>query len=466
MNTARAAIRYARANEPRFVDRLRRFVRFASVSAQPARAGDVRACARWLAGELRAIGMPRVALVVCGGHPIVCAATSARLRAPILLVYGHYDVQPADPIDDWRVPPFAGTRRGELLFGRGASDDKGQLLAHVNALESYLTTFGSPPLDIVCLFEGEEEIGSPSLATFAAAHPYVFHVDAAVVSDTTMLAADRPALTYGLRGEVALEMDAHGPARELHSGKFGGAVSNPLQTLCAILASLHDRDGRVSVAGFYDRVDPPGSDPAGPSDREFLHAAGSQPSGEREYSLHERATARPALTITAVHGGYSGKGAKAVIPAQAVAKLDTRLVPRQEPDAIASLIGRHVAARTPEGLVIDVRTLAAARPVRCDPAHPSMWAAQAAYERGFGVQPALIRSGGTIPIAALLQERLQIPTVLMGFGLPTDRIHAPNEHVHLPTLARATETCIWFFDELAGSTLTRVSRPMRATAVR
>jgi acetylornithine deacetylase/succinyl-diaminopimelate desuccinylase-like protein len=395
----------------------------------------------------------------------VCASTGRRVGAPVLLIYGHYDVQPAEPLGEWTVLPFGAVRRGEYLFGRGASDDKGQLLAHVNALESYLQTRGSTPVDVVCLFEGEEEIGSPSIPSLAATHAGLFVADAAVVSDTTMLAVDRPALTYALRGDLALEVKAHGPARELHSGKFGGAVVNPLETLCTILASLHDRHGCVSVAGFYDLVEPPGPDDGGPTDPEFLEAAGTQPGGDPKYSLYERATARPALTVTAVHGGYAGAGAKAVVPAQAVAKLDIRLVLGQEPSAIARLVHRHIAAQTRPGVVIDLRTLAAAPPVRCDPMHPTMWAARSAYERAFGVPPELIRSGGTVPIAALLQEQFGIPTVLMGFGLPDDRIHATDECVHLPTLARATETCIWFLDELARSPVTRVARPMQTMAV-
>jgi acetylornithine deacetylase/succinyl-diaminopimelate desuccinylase-like protein len=471
MSAAESAVAFARSQRERFIADLARLVRFASVSAQPARAADVRACADWLAAHLRAIGLERARVVSTSRHPIVCAEWRRAHGAPTLLVYGHYDVQPAEPLSEWTSPPFEPTRRGDELVGRGASDDKAQLVAHVKALESYLRTSGSLPVNVVCVFEGEEEIGSPSLAAFLRSNRDALRADVAVVSDTTMLAPDRPALTYGLRGNLVLELEARGPAGELHSGNFGGALVNPLATLCALVASLHDRRGRIAVSGFYDKVVPlapaerEAMARAGPTDAEILRAARSAPAGEAEYSLYERIAARPALTVTGVAGGYSGAGAKAVLPRRAVAKLDVRLVPHQDPAEIDALIRRHAAARTPAGVVLDVRALAAAPPATCDPAQPAMRAAAAAYGRAFGTAPALIRSGGTVPVVALLQERLRVPTVVMGFGLPDDRMHAPNERAHLPTFARAIETCIWFLAEVA-RTARAPARPRAAVLAR
>ena len=377
-------------------------------------------------------------------------------------MYGHYDVQPADPVGAWSSPPFEPKQVGDRLVGRGASDDKAQMLAHVSAIESYVRTGDGPPVNVVCLFEGEEEIGSPSLGPFLLANRV--RADAAVVSDTVMLAPDRPALTYALRGNLALELETRGPGHDLHSGNFGGAAANALESMCALLASLHDAHGRVAVAGFYDRVVAPS--PAeraamarnGPSDAELLRASGSVAAGEPGYTLYERATARPSLSVTGVSGGYAGAGAKAVVPARAVAKLDIRLVAAQQPDEIERLVRRHVARHA--SLPTEVRRLTGAPPAHSDPAHPVMRAAAAAYAHGFGRRPALVRSGGTVPIVALLQERLGVPTALLGFGLPDDRMHAPNESAHLPTFARAVETSIWFLHEVA-----RVHARPRRTAV-
>jgi acetylornithine deacetylase/succinyl-diaminopimelate desuccinylase-like protein len=469
VTTATAAVAFVRANMRRFVADLAGLIRLASVSAQPVHAPDVRACADWLAAHLASIGLERVRVVPTARHPIVSAEWRHARGAPTLLVYGHYDVQPAEPLGEWISPPFEPTLSGDTLLGRGASDDKAQLMAHVNAVESYLQTSGSLPVNVVCVFEGEEEIGSPSLDAFLLANRDVLRADAAVVSDTTMLGPDRPALTYALRGDLTLELDAHGPDHDLHSGNFGGAVVNPLAALCALAASLHDADGRVAVRGFYDRVLPLSAGErvamvrAGPNDAELLRASGSAPAGEAGHTLYERITARPAVTVTGVAGGYTGPGAKAVLPARARAKLDVRLVPEQDPHEIARLLREHVALHTPNGVVVDVRTLSAAWPARCDPSHAALRAAAVACRRGFGNAPALTRSGGTVPAVALLQERLHVPTVVLGFGLPDDRMHAPNERVHLPTFARAIDTCIWFLDELA-----RLRRPVApaATAAR
>ena len=446
-----ASLTHARTHRARFVGELKEFVRFPSVSAQPRHARAVQQCAAWLAAHLRSVGLERVAIIPTPRHPLVYAEWRHRPGRPTVLIYGHYDVQPPDPLAEWRSPPFAATVRGADLYGRGASDDKGQLFAHVKALESYLHSGRSLPVNVICLFEGEEEIGSPHLPAFLVRHHAAIPADIAVMSDTRILAPDRPALTYALRGGLGLELEVRGPRHDLHSGTFGGAVHDPLQVLCEILARLHDSRGHVAIPGFYDRVRPwPDDERAtmartGPTDTEILRDAEAPRGwGEPGYSLYERTTLRPALIITGLHGGYEGPGSKAIIPARAVAKLNFRLVPDQDPQEIDRQFRRYLARLTPPTVRVTLRTELAARPVLIGRDHPALQAAAFAYRQGFGRPAVFVRSGGSIPIVNILQERLGIPTVLMGFALPDDQMHAPNEKFHLPNFYNGIATCIWF----------------------
>jgi acetylornithine deacetylase/succinyl-diaminopimelate desuccinylase-like protein len=439
----------------RYVNELVEFLQFPSISAQPTHAADVRHCADWLADHQRQIGLVRVEVMPTRGHPIVYAEGEWDPRRPTVLIYGHYDVQPADPLSDWRTPPFQPVVRGDYLYGRGASDDKGQLFAHVKALEAYLQMTGALPVNVKCLFEGEEEIGSPNLPAFLARHQRLLRADVAVVSDMAILAPDRPAITYALRGALSLGVEVSGPKRDLHSGIFGGTAHNPLQALCELIAKLHDTRGRIAVPGFYDRVcswsaaEQRYMASAGLSDEQILHDAGATRGwGEIDYSLYERATIRPSLAVTGITGGYQGAGPKSVIPALATAKLNFRLVPDQDPAEIERLVRRHIAAITPPTVRSRATSQLAARPALVDRRHPAMKAAATAYERGFGVRPVFLRSGGTIPVVNMLQEQLGIPTVLMGFALPDDRPHGPNEKLHLPTFFKGINTSIAFLDEI------------------
>jgi len=364
------ALTYAQAHRQRVVAELQDFVRFPSVSAQPRHAGDVKGCAAWLAVHLRRIGLEHIRVIPTPRHPIVYADWVLSPGKPTVLIYGHYDVQPADPLREWRSLPFEPVVRGQSLYGRGACDDKGQMFAHVKAIEIHLRTRGLLPVNVKCLFEGEEEIGSPNLIPFLKRHRRALAADVVVMSDSPMADADRPAITYTVRGGLGLELTVRGPRRDLHSGLFGGAVRNPLQALCEIIASLHDRRGRVAIPGFYDQVRlwPPEERATmarnGPSDATVLRDAGAaQAWGEEGYTLHERTTIRPALTINGLVGGYQGPGGKAVIPAVASAKLSFRLVPDQDPGEIAALFHRHLARIAPPTVRCTVRTdLAAARP--------------------------------------------------------------------------------------------------------
>lgn len=451
-----SALAYAQSKRACFVSELKAFIRFPSISAQPEHAEDLKRCAAWLADHLRRIGLAHVTVLPTRRHPIVYAEWCHAPERPTVLIYGHYDVQPVDPLHEWRSPPFEPILRGEDLYGRGASDDKAQLFAHVKALEALLQARGELPVNIKCLFEGEEEIGSPNLAPFLARHQGTLAADVAVLSDMPMLAPNRPAITESMRGMLSLELEIRGANRDLHAGLYGGAILNPLQTLCGIIASLHDHEGRVRIAGFYDRVrnrsplEQAYMRAYGPSNAEILRSAGAdQVSGELGYTLYERTTIRPALTVTGIWGGYQGAGPKAVLPERAMAKLDFRLVPDQKPEEIERLFRRHVEDFTPAAVRSFVRKQASAKAAMIDRHHPAMRAAFSAYRTGFGAMPVFLRSGGTIPVIALLRDILGMQTVLMGFALPDDRVHAPNEKFHLPNFFKGIATSIRFLNELA-----------------
>ncbi|MEW5755938.1 MAG: dipeptidase [Pseudomonadota bacterium] len=447
---------YCQAHRARFLSELKAFLRFPSVSAQREHAEDLKRCAAWLADHLRRIGMERVSVVPTAGHPIVYAEWCHALRQPTILIYGHYDVQPADPLGEWRSPPFEPILRAHNLYGRGASDDKGQLFAHLKALEALLQTRGELPVNVKCLFEGEEEIGSPNLPSFLARYRDTLAADVAVLSDMPVLAPNRPAVTESMRGMLGLELEIRSANRDLHSGLYGGAIDNPLQTLGKIIASLHDDEGRIAIPGFYDGVRELSQEERaymkeyGPSDVEILHHAGAEHAwGEPGYTLYERTTIRPALTNTGIVGGYQGMGPKAVIPHRAMAKFDFRLVPDQDPAEIERLFRRYVDGNTPSTVRSFVRRHSLATPAMISRRHPAIRAAFSAYRLGFGAAPVFVRSGGTIPVIALLQNILGIDTVLLGFALPDDGVHAPNEKFYLPNFFKGIATCIYFIANMA-----------------
>ena len=442
----------------RCLTELKEFVRIPSVSSQPQHAPDVKRCADWLANHLRQIGLENVRVINTQRHPIVYADWLHVPRGPTVLVYGHYDVQPVEPLNEWRTPPFEPTVRDQNLYGRGACDDKGQLFAHLKAIEFYLRNTRRLPVNVKCLFEGEEEIGSPNLKPFVARHRRALACDTVVMSDTRMLGADRPAITYALRGALSLELEVKGAPGDLHSGNYGGALHNPLQALCEIVAKLHDRSGRIAIPGLYDRVRCWGTRErdymarVGPKDQEILAAArAARGWGERGYSLYERTTIRPALNVTGITGGHQGTGGKSIVPARAVAKIDIRLVPDQQPAEIEQLLRAHVAELTPATVRSEVRTFFRTNPAVVERNHTAMRAASVAYRKGFGVSPVLVRSGGSIPVVNEFQELLGAPTILMGFALPDDSIHAPNEKFHLPNLFKGIDTCIAFLREVSCS---------------
>jgi acetylornithine deacetylase/succinyl-diaminopimelate desuccinylase-like protein len=442
----------------RFLTELKEFVRIPSVSSQPKHAPDVKRCAEWLANHLRQIGLENVRVINTPRHPIVYADWLQNPSGPTVLVYGHYDVQPVEPLSEWRTPPFEPVVRDQNLYGRGACDDKGQLLAHVKAIEFYLRNSRRLPVNVKCLFDGEEEIGSPNLKPFIARNRHALACDAVIMSDTRMLGPDRPAITYALRGALSLELEVKGATGDLHSGNYGGALHNPLQALSEIIAKLHDQSGRITIPGVYDRVRCWGARErdymarVGPTAQQILtHASATHGWGERGYSLYERTTIRPALNVTGITGGHQGAGGKSIVPASALAKMDLRLVPDQDPAEIEQLLRAHVCELTPATVRSEVRTFFRTKPAVVDRNHPAMRAAFAAYRQGFGVAPVFVRSGGSIPVVNEFQELLGAPTVLMGFALPDDRIHAANEKFHLPNFFKGIATCIAFLREVSGA---------------
>ncbi len=459
------ALAYAQANRRRFVEQLKEFIRFPSISSQPRHAADVRRCGEWLAKHMKQIGLERIAVIPTRRHPLIYAEWRRAGGRPTVLIYGHFDVQPADPLNKWSSPPFDPQVRGNNLYGRGACDDKGQLFVHLKAIESFLRTNGRLPVNVRCLFEGEEEIGSPNLPAFLERNAGELRADVAVMSDTRMLGPHRPAINYAERGALSLEIEVTGPGHDLHSGNFGGAVHNPLQALCEILAQLHDSAGHVAIPGFYDRVLP--ATPrerrymarTGPSDAEILRDAQVEEAwGETEYTLYERITLRPALTINGITGGYQGPGGKSVIPSHAIAKLNLRLVSCQDPAEIDRLLRQHIARITPPTVKTIVRSEPGAKPALVNPGHPAIRTAAQAYRKAFGSAPVFLRSGGTIPIVNSFQKILGLPTVLMGFALPGDRMHAPNEKFHLPSFYRGIATSVWFLQMIAAAPIGNLRR--------
>ncbi|MBN1178001.1 MAG: dipeptidase [Anaerolineae bacterium] len=447
---------YVHVNRSKWLDELKEFLSIPSVSTQAEHKPDIERAARWLRDQLQAVGFPKVEVMPTAGHPIVYAEwLAAGPSAPTLLIYGHYDVQPPDPLDLWHTPPFEPTIVGDDLFCRGASDDKGQLYTHVKAIEAFKETLGAPPVNVKCLFEGEEEVGSVNLNPFIVAHKDLLAADVAVISDSHILGKDIPAIVYALRGIAYVEVEVTGPTGDLHSGIYGGAVHNPINALCAMIASLHDEHNRVAIPGFYDAVrDLDAGERAAlakiPFNREaWLKEAGvSADWGDPDYTIVERTSARPTLDVNGIWGGYIEPGAKTVLPSKAFAKISMRLVPDQKHAEIARLIEEHLKAVAPPTVSVAVRNLHGGEGAIVNRDSAAIRAAFQAYEAGFGVTPVFMREGGSIPVVAAFKEELGIDTVLMGFGLPDDNLHAPNEKMHLPNVYKGIETVIHFMTTL------------------
>ena len=449
------ALQFALQNREGHLAELLDFLAIPSISTQPQHRSDMVEAAQWLAEKMVDACLENVQLFDNDGHPLVYGDwLHSGPDAPTVLIYGHYDVQPAEPFDLWETPPFEPVLRDNYIYARGSSDDKGQVYVHVKAVASYLKTAGTLPVNVKFIVEGEEESGGHSLAAFIPENQELLAADVALVSDTAMIGRDLPAIVYGLRGSVYTFLDVTGPSRDLHSGSYGGGINNPLNALAHIIAKLKDEQGRVLIPGFYDKVRP-----LLPEERELLAAkpfdqdawlkeAGSPEIwGEPDFTLVERLAARPTLDVNGIIGGYTGPGRKTVLPAKGHAKISMRLVPDQDPREIAAQYEAYVKSIAPPSVKVDVTIASANAPSISELHTPAMEAAAVAYNVVFGRKPILAREGGTIPVVGQLQSFLGRETVLMGFGLPDDRIHSPNERFYLPNFYRGIETSIHFLDE-------------------
>lgn len=449
---------YARAQADAFRAQLHELIRIPSVSADPAYAPHMQRAASWLADHLNGIGLS-AEVIPAQGHPLVYAEwLKAGPDARTLLIYGHYDVQPAALEDGWDSDPFEPVEKNGAIYARGADDNKGQFFAHVKAVESILAARGALPLNIKIILEGEEESGGESIARYVAESGARLAADVCVISDSSILTPDQPSIVYALRGIAAMELRVTGPSHDLHSGSYGGSVHNPLQALTEIVAALHDADGRVTVPGFYDDV-------LALSDQERAELAkipwteadwqaqtgAPQSWGEAGYSLRERTGARPTLEVNGLGGGYAGQGFKTVLPASGIAKISCRLVANQDPYRIYERIRDYIASITPPTVRSELIYLSGGHGAQVDINDPAMQAAVMAYEKIWGARPVFMREGGSLPIVAEFQRHLNVPVILMGFGLDSDGIHGPNEHFPVALFHKGVDTAIHFYYALAGA---------------
>jgi acetylornithine deacetylase/succinyl-diaminopimelate desuccinylase-like protein len=455
---ADALIGHVRANRDRYLDELKAWIAVPSISAQPDHAADVRRSAEHAVARMAAAGLADTAVLETGGHPVAYGAWLAAPGAPTVLIYGHHDVQPADPLDLWRSPPFDAQVRDGKIYGRGAVDDKGQCLMHIAALEAHLRVNRKLPLNVKVVIEGEEEIGSPNFEAFLARERKRLACDLVVVSDTAVFAEDVPSLTTSLRGLVHWEITVRGPASDLHSGYYGGVVKNPLEALAQIIASFKDAHGRIVVPGFYDGVrelSPHeraeiGALPFDPAKE--AHALGvPELAGENTRLPLERMWFRPTLEVNGMYGGYQGAGQKTIIPSFAKAKVSARLVPHQDPEHVKHAVTTFVQRVAPKGVTVEVEAHGDTRAVETSRDHPAVAAAARAMELGFGTAPVFIGTGGTIGPVSSFDRILRLPQVLIGVGLPDDAIHAPNEKFDLDQFFHGIETMTYLYDELATS---------------
>ena len=446
---------YLETNKQRFLDELLELLRIPSVSADSKFKGDVRKAAEFVREKLQAAGLDNAQLYETPGHPIVYAEKFVDASKPTVLVYGHYDVQPADPYELWHTPPFEPTIRNERIYARGACDDKGQFYMHIKAIEAMVATDGLP-CNVKVMIEGEEEVGSDHLGTFVAAHREMLKADVILVSDTSIISNETPSLETGLRGLSYVEVQVTGANRDLHSGVYGGGVANPINVLCDMIASLHDENGQITIPGFYTNV-------ADLSDTERAELAKApfdldeykrdlginDVMGETGYSTNERTSIRPTLDVNGIWGGYTGEGAKTVLPSKASAKISMRLVPNQTPDEITELFTNHFKSIAPAGVSVTVAPHHGGMPYVTPVDSIEFEAASKAFEDSWGKKPIPTRGGGSIPIMALFEQELGIKSILMGFGLDSDALHSPNESYGLFNFYKGIETIPYFYKHYA-----------------
>jgi acetylornithine deacetylase/succinyl-diaminopimelate desuccinylase-like protein len=451
------ARKYSRDHAERFRHELQEFLRIPSLSGDPAHAADVKRAAEWLAAQLHAMGVTTAKVMPTKGHPVVYGEwMGAGADKPTVLIYGHYDVVPANIEDGWDSPPFEPVEKDGKIYARGATDDKGQTFIHFKALESYIETNGGPPVNVKFLIEGEEEVSSPNLAPFIKNNQSLLKADVCVISDSSMPSIQQPAITHSLRGMTYAQVEVEGPKEDLHSGFWGGATHNPTLALVEILSKLYNPDHTIAVPGFYDDVVSLTTEERKMiakttlTEEQFTEATRTPGSwGDKKYTIRERVSARPSLDINGLWGGYSGPGPKTIIPAKAGAKLSSRLVANQDPEKIYSLLEKYIKSIAPSTVKVKVSLLTKGKPALIPFDLPEMQAASRAYEKAWGHKPVFTRGGGSIPIVADIYEMMKIPVVMMGYGLDSDGLHGPNEHYSIEMFHRGIETAIVYLDELA-----------------
>jgi len=443
-------------NRDRYVDELKAFLAIPSISALPAHAADVRRCAEWCADEMRRIGLENVKLISTPGNPVVYGDWLHAAGAPTILFYGHYDVQPVDPVELWETPPFQATVRDGEIYARGSADDKGQVFMHFKAVEAHLKQMGRLPANIKFILEGEEEVGSVNLDDFVRSHKNDLKADVVVISDSPMFDRGVPSMCYGLRGLVYFQIDLRGSSTDLHSGSFGGAVANPAFVLAQMIAQMKDRGGRIKIPGFYDDVVPLKEEERAAwaklpfNEKKYRKNFGiPKLFGESEYTTLERTWARPTLEVNGLLSGFTGEGAKTVLPAVAMAKISMRLVPNQNPDTIADLFDAYVKKLAPKTVELKVTRMHGGKPWMTSFDNPYVQAAGRAIERGFGKAPIFTREGGSIPVVSTFQEELGVPSVLFGVGLPDENAHAPNEKLDVSNFHNGIIASAILYDEIA-----------------
>jgi len=450
------ALKQVRANHSRYLDELKHYLAIPSISSDPERKADTAKCAAHTADLLRAAGITDVKVVPTAGHPVVFGQWAGAPGRPTVLLYGHYDVQPVDPIDLWEHDPFAPWVKNDRIIARGSSDDKGQIFIHIKALEAIHNATGGFPVNLKIIFEGEEEVGSPNLTPFLKQHKNELSADVALVSDTQMWAEMLPSVTFGLRGLSYLEIELTGPNRDLHSGTYGGVVANPAEIIARLVASAKDDHGRILIPGFYDRVQPiTNTERAAISRIPFDETEYKQDLGvadlwgEAPYTPLERAWVRPTLEVNGIFGGFTGVGAKTVLPTKASAKISMRLVPDQDPGEIADLTENFFRQTAPQSVTVKVTRHHGGKPIVVNLNNPYIAAAARALRESYGNEPLFIREGGSIPIVADFKEILGLDTLLIGYALPDARTHSPNENLHLPTIFLGLESLVRMYHYLA-----------------
>ncbi|WP_084244090.1 dipeptidase [Planomicrobium okeanokoites] len=449
--------RYFQERRGDHLEELESFLRIPSVSSLSEHKKDMLTAAEWLVKAFEKAGLENVKIDETGGHPLVYADWLHAKGKPTVLVYGHYDVQPVDPLHLWESPPFEPQVRDNKLYARGASDDKGQTFMHIKAAEALLQLNGELPVNMKFIIEGEEEIGSPSLPAYVEKNKEALEADLIVISDTGMQGPGRPAVCYGLRGLAGIQIDVKGPKGDLHSGLYGGAVQNPLHAIVEILESFRDKEGVIQVEGFYDDVLPVSEEERAEFaslefdlENEKKELGITEDFGEKDYSFVERTWIRPTLEINGITGGFSGEGIKTVLPAEASSKITCRLVPNQDPDDIVAKLKAHVESHKPAGVSVEISEFDKGKPFLTPFDHPAIQAAGRSYEKIYGVPTAFTRMGGSIPIVAAFDEILERPVVLMGFGLASENFHAPNEHFHLENFDKGLRViCDYLFEASA-----------------